>query len=265
MIKDGALWDSWHDQDFQLAGGYGALVEKMAADVEGRVQLNSRVTDVFWRKGLAGVGYRYNGLETALVSRQMIITLPIGVLQSGAVKIEPALPNDMQAAIDSLEMGQVVVVPMMFSEPFWQNGSTAPEEWRDPSDRRSFLFPHGGGKGGNGVVGWFAGDAARELSELEPEAALARVIYWLEEASGRKDIAGLLRWYRIQDWQKDPYSLGSYSLTRPGGSGGEATAPAPHYQTVHGAYLSGKRVAQQVGVALGAGEIEEEEPYFELL
>ena len=31
---------------------------------------------------------------------------------------------------------------------------------------------------------------------------------------------------------------------------GEATASAPHYQTVHGAYLSGKRVAQEVSDSL---------------
>jgi hypothetical protein len=60
----------------------------------------------------------------------------------------------------------------------------------------------------------------------------------------------------------NPFTRGSYSITRPGGHGlraeltkpvggvlyfaGEATAPPPHYQTVHGAYLSGQRAARQV-------------------
>ena len=94
-----------------------------------------------------------------------------------------------------------------------------------------------------------------------------------------------LRWYHFQDWVTQPHTLGSYSVTRPGGHGrrqaldqpvvdtlyfaGEATAPPPHYQTVHGAYLSGKRAAGQVMAALNLDETlspeDEEAPIVELL
>ncbi len=287
VIEDGELWDDFHDEDFQIVGGHTALAERMAADIEGRIQLNSQVTDIFWRRGLAGVSYLYNGIKTSLVTRQMIVTLPIGVLQQGNISIEPALPDDVQAAIGGLEMGQAVVVPMLFSEPFWQQDSTDPQVWFDPADRRSFFFPHGKGQGGNGVTGWFVGDAALELSALGNEGAITRVLQWMEEASGRRNLAELLSWYHVEDWVSDPYSLGSYSFTRPGAHGtraalaqgvqdtlyfaGEATAPPPHYQTTHGAYLSGKRVAAQVAKALRVGEIVEEgeeaaeEPLFQPL
>ena len=91
---------------------------------------------------------------------------------------------------------------------------------------------------------------------------MARVLRWLEEASGETGLVDKLSWHHFEDWVSNPYTLGSYSITRPGGHGlrqelakpisgtlylaGEATAPPPHYQTVHGAYLSGKRAAQQV-------------------
>ena len=166
-------------------------------------------------------------------------------------------------------MGQAVVVPMMFSEPFW-GADAAPGYWSDYADRISFGFPHPPGEGGNAVIGWFAGAAAQELSDLGPEAGLARVLRWLQEASGQQDIVDKLRWYHFKDWVTDPYSLGSYSFTRPGGHGqrqvlsepvsgtlyfaGEATAPPPHYQTVHGAYLSGIRVAEQVAARLKVGK-----------
>jgi monoamine oxidase len=223
------------------------------------------VKDIFWRKGLVGVRYKYGGITTALTCRQLVLTVPIGVLQSGTVRIEPAVPAPTQRAIDSLEMGQVVVVPMIFSEPFWKDDQV-PGAWLDPAGRRSFMFAHPLGKGGGGVSGWFAGAAAQELSSAGPEAGIARVLRWLEEASGQQGIADKLAWHHFQDWSREEYTLGSYSVTRPGGHGqravlkepientlyfaGEATAPPPHYQTVHGAYLSGKRVAAQVAAAL---------------
>jgi monoamine oxidase len=264
-IADGRLWEEWHDGDFQLIGGYSDLAKRMAEEIEGRIQLASVVKDIFWRKGLVGVRYKYGGITTALTCRQLVLTVPIGVLQAGGVRIEPAVPPATQRAIDSLEMGQAVVVPMIFSEPFW-SAEGAPGAWMDPAGRRSFAFPHPVGKGGAGVSGWFAGAAAQELSAAGPEAGFARVLRWLEEASGQQGIAEKLVWHHFQDWNTDEYSLGSYSVTRPGGYGqrsvlaepvegtlyfaGEATAPPPHYQTVHGAYLSGKRVAAQVAASL---------------
>lgn len=265
VIEDGKLWEAYHDADFQLVGGYSSLAERLAADIEGRIQLASEVKDIFWRQGLVGVRYKYSGITTALTCRQLVLTVPLGVLKGGGINIEPAVPAPVQQAMDSMEMGQVVVVPMIFSEPFW-NAAEVPGTWKDLAERRAFTFPHPVGQGGNGVTGWFAGAAARELSEAGPEAGFARVIRWLEEASGQQGIADKLDWYHFQDWNRDPFTMGSYSITRPGGHGqravlaepientlyfaGEATAPPPHYQTVHGAYLSGKRVAGQVAKAL---------------
>ncbi len=270
VIKDGERWDDWHDEDFQVIGGYSTLAERMAAEIEGRIQLDSVVTDIFFRPGLAGIRYKYSGVTTALTCRQLILTLPIGVLKSGGVEIQPAIPDTIQRSIDSLEMGQAVVVPMMFSEPFW-GAEAAPGSWSDLADRVSFNFPHPVDKGGNAIQGWFTGAAAQELSRLGPEAGISRVLQWLEQASGQQNLASKLRWHHFMDWVRDPYTLGSYSITRPGGHGrrrlltepvadtlyfaGEATAPPPHYQTVHGAYLSGKRVAQQVAAALRVGSI----------
>ncbi len=268
VIKDGELWSDWHDEDFQVIGGYSTLAERMAAEIEGRIQLQSVVTDIFYRPGLAGIRYKYRGTTTAMTCRQLILTLPIGVLKSGAVAIDPEIPDVTQRAIDSLEMGQAVVVPMLFTEPFW-GAESVPGTWGDLADRVSFNFPHAADSGTHAIQGWFTGSAAQELSDLGPEAGIARVLQWLEQASGQRDLASKLNWHHFMDWVTDPYTLGSYSITRPGGHGrrrvlaqpvdntlyfaGEATAPPPHYQTVHGAYLTGKRVAEQVAATLRVG------------
>jgi monoamine oxidase len=284
VIQDGAAWSAYHDEDFQLVGGHSALAEKLASDLQGRIQLNSEVTEVFLSANLAGVGYRYGGVDTTLSCRQLVLTLPVGVLKSGRIKVTPALPADVGQALDALEMGQVVVVPMVFSEPFWSETLTGPGEWTSPAGRQQFWIPHAPGEGGHAVQGWFQGSAARELSELGPEAGLARVLRWLEEASGETGLTDKLVWHHFEDWVSNPYTLGSYSITRPGGHGlrqrlaepiggtlylaGEATAPAPHYQTVHGAYMSGKRAAGQVMARLKMGDAptdESDAPLLELL
>ena len=270
VVEHGKLWEDWQDQDFQIVGGYGRLAKKMAADLKGKIQLNSKVDEVFWRGGIAGISYKDRGSSAGLTTRRLIVTLPIGVLQSGQVLIEPALPDWKQRSIDSLEMGQAVVVPMRFTDPFWRDSLKGPGGWSTADERINFEVPHPPDQAGTAIIGWFAGSAAQELSDLGPEAGLARVLRWLQQASGIDDLASKLSWHLFQDWVRDPYSLGSYSFNRPGGIGqrselakpvdntlyfaGEATAEPPHYQTVHGAYMSGKRVAQEVAISLNVGD-----------
>ncbi len=139
-----------------------------------------------------------------------------------------------------------------------------------PDDRGSFWVPHPPDQGGTAIHGWFQGSAAQALSNLGPDAGMQQVLSWLEDASGLRGLVYKLRWHHFQDWVRDPYSLGSYSFTRPGGYGqrhmlsrplketlffaGEATAPPPHYQTVNGAYISGKRAGREVAASLNAEE-----------
>ncbi|MEM0954117.1 MAG: NAD(P)/FAD-dependent oxidoreductase [Pseudomonadota bacterium] len=268
VIEDGALWDDWHDTDYEVVGGYSVLAQRMASEIEGRIQLNSVVDDVFWRPGLVGLRYKLKGISTALTCRQLVLTVPLGVLKSGAIKLEPTFPPDIQQALQGLDMGQALTLPMVFSEPFWEDGK--PSYWMDTEQRRNFYFPAQGKELPATVSGWFVGNAAQELSKIPPDAALARALRWLGETSGRTDLVDTLRWHALKDWQRDAYTLGSYSFAKPGGRdtraslsipventlylAGEATAPAPHYQTVHGAYMSGIRVADQVAATLNVGD-----------
>ena len=268
-VIDGTLRDNYADQDFQIIGGYSTLANKMAADLKGKIQLSSTVTDIFWREGLTGLSYNYNRVSTSLTARRLIITLPIGVLQSQQLSIQPPLPHWKLQSIDALEMGQVVVVALQFSDPLWRDEMPGPGGWRTPDQRISFQLPHPASAAGRSVIGWFAGSAAQQLSDLGERAGLQQVLSWLSEASGLQNLKSRINWYRYKDWVSDPFSQGSHSFTRPGGHGqrerlaepvastvffaGEATAPPPHYQTVHGAYMSGKRVAAEVAASLKAG------------
>ncbi len=270
-------WAEVMDQNFQVVGGYSQIIKKMAESLTGKIELSSEVNGVFWRPGLAGVSYRSNGQTQTLTTQRLIITVPVGVLQSGALPIEPALPDWKQEAIDSLQMGSAVVANMLFK---LDGGKALFEDsmaYHTPGDRVVFLSPHGPKGEVQAIKAWISGAAAQEISQLGEEAGVAQLISWLESATGQPDLAGRLHWSQYKDWITDPYSRGSYSFTRPGGLGqrkllarpvegtlyfaGEACAESPNYQTVHGAYLSGKRVAEDVAASL---DIYQDAPIIEL-
>ena len=279
-VLDGEAWDAYHDNDFLIYGGYQRLIAQMTAELTGKIRLNSRVSGMVWGEELSAVFYENRGLESAVTCRCIINTLPIGVMQSGEIQFSPGLPDNKQAAINGLTMGSMVVIPMVFSEPFWKDVVPNYGGWYSSDGRVYFGVPHPEEGATPVVKGWFSGAAADQLSAEGPEQAIQTAIGWLEQASGMPGLGAKLSWHHVQDWVTDPYSRGSYSVTRPGGYGlratlaqplgkslffaGEATAAPPHYQTVHGAYMSGKRVAAEVARALVPAE-ESEATLLELL
>ncbi len=275
-VQDNASWEEYRDKNFKVMGGYSRIIDKLLVELKGKFRLDAAVQEVVWAEGLVGVYYNDRGATASVTGRSLISTLPIGVLQAETVKITPPLPPWKLDAINAFEMGKVVVVPMLFDTPFWRKKVPEPGGWVGEDGRINLWVPHSSARGGHSVVGYFQGNAAERLSELGEEQGLRQVLDWLGQASGEVDVASKLTWHRFQDWLKEPYTLGSYSFPRPGGTeqreplsrsisdtfffAGEATAPPPHYQTVHGAYSSGKRVAAEVVEALRRRATELDEP-----
>ena len=287
-IEDEEAWRAYWDEDYILFGGYSNLAEKMAAELSGKIRLESVVTSILWGEELCGVIYKHKGLESAVTSRRVVVTLPVGVLQSGDVKINPPIPKEKQQALDATVMGKAVRIPMLFSEPFWRDSLPYPGGLRRLDGRIHLSIPHDAKRGGNAINGYFTGEVAQALSAAGPEAALQQCLGWLEQTTGVSGLQDKLTWHTVADWVADPFAYGSYSATGPGGHdlraelgkqvgetlffAGEATAPAPHYQSVHGAYDSGKRVVREVARSLGLSEMlpgeaapGDEDPVIELL
>src|SRR5262249_21993285 len=53
--------------------------------------------------------------------KRCVCTLPLGVLKSGSVKFDPALPLSKSQAIDRLGMGKMHKAIMRFPDVFWSN------------------------------------------------------------------------------------------------------------------------------------------------
>jgi monoamine oxidase len=265
-VEDDAAWNEYMDRNFQVVGGYSTLVERLASDLAGRLSLSSPVESIAWQPGQVTVTSHDADGPSVQTAGRVIVTLPIGILQQSSVPFSPPLPDWKREAIDALAMGQAFVTQLLFDSPFWQGRVPGQSMWILDSRRVSFWQPHPDGVEMPGLTCWTQAGAAQRLSDLGDEAALRQVLDWLEILLPGARAAQRLRWSSMRDWVRDPYSRGSYSFARPGGRGqrqalarplertvffaGEATAPPPHYQTVHGSYMTGQRVVREVLAAV---------------
>ncbi|MBW4437792.1 MAG: FAD-dependent oxidoreductase [Pleurocapsa minor GSE-CHR-MK-17-07R] len=240
------------DADFRVHGGYDQLVHALA---DGLHIHHGAQVELIDYSGLEVRVYCTNG--ALFTAPRVILTLPVGVLQSRMVRFLPALPASRQAAVDALKMSDVVKLHVYFDAPVFPPGvdgmvdldGTPPYWWNASS---------GSGAQGELLVGWGAGDAARRLIALGPQDGLALALDQLRGVLGRADLKPAAA--RLHHWNADPFARGAYSFVPPGAHQARSVLSAPledrlfwageatdsRYGTVHGAYRSGARAAVEV-------------------
>jgi len=265
VMEDNPTWEAYLDVNYQVVGGYSGVAAKMAEELDGKIYLSSVIDSIEWKRGNVRINVTREGRSETVHAERAVVTLPIGVLQTGKPSFSPALPEWKRKSIDALRMGRVVVAHFLFDRYFWREQEI--RGFMARAGRISIYDPHPDESGMPVLMGWIDGTAAQELSNLGIEDGKARVLEWIDTAFADVDVKKHLKWSNLRDWIADPYSLGCYSFTRPGGKGqravlatpieeslyfaGEATVEPPHYQTVHGAYRSGKRAAREILAGLG--------------
>jgi len=251
-LHDTAAYDWGDDSDWLVEGGYGAFVARMHADVP--VKCGCPVTEI--RHG--GATPEVVTPEGTLSAEQVVLTVSTGVLGAERIRFEPSLPVDTLKAIDQLPNGLLNKVGIEF-DPAWQEAVLGDRfDFHTNSDQFVTLFF---GFYGTGLAtGFIGGRCADQLEQDGPGAATALCRDALRSFFG-SDIEKMILKTTETAWRSDPLTLGSYSYAKPGGAGarqmlatpvndrlffaGEATMPHS-YSTVHGAWLSGQRVAQEI-------------------
>lgn len=255
--------DPHPDWNFRLAEGYSALWDHVAKDLD--VHLGKVVSQIAWE----GSPIRIETTDDeSFEADAVIITLPLGVLKAGDVNFTPQLPDDKQRAIHELGAGVVNKVVFQFEECFW------PEDcgllFTDLGSQ--CFWPPGAGRALKAPIltWWSSGSRGRHVAQDIPgavDAALADLqqIFSL-------DSPPRLRSYEAQCWGQDPYARLAYSyipqsefganlhdsLARPAGNlffAGEATARPPASASVPGAFVSGRRAAEELLAEVDEGQI----------
>jgi monoamine oxidase len=268
------------DRQFRILSGYDGVVEcleREACAAGARIHFNSIVREIQWERNLVNVVTdSKNGKQTYRAHRA-VIALPLGILQiepekPGAVRFIPEIPEKTNA-MQSLRMGEVVKINLIFQEAFWEQLNLDSKEGHQ--SLMDFSFIHAGDEKlltwwtqlpvrTSMLVGWTGGTPAEPLTDSDDqtvvEAALSSLSIILRIP--KTQIEDSLHTSYFHNWSQDPFTRGAYSYVAVGGFdapaelarsvqdtlffAGEATNTEGHIGTVHGAIATGIRAGREV-------------------
>lgn len=250
-------WDQGAEQkgdDLLFPGGYDQILLPLARGLD--IRLNQPVQ----RIEVAHDGVRIITSSASFQAVQAVITLPLGVLHSQAVTFDPPLPDAKRAALSRLGMGLLNKLYLRFPRAFWP---TEPHmlgylgerrgEWAEWLNIRHYTDAPV-------LLGFNAGSPARRFEEQTDQQIVDSALAVLRRIYGPRTPDP--QDYLLTRWAADPYARGAYSFLLPGATprdydhlaapvagrlffAGEATS-REYAATVHGAYRSGLRAADEV-------------------
>jgi monoamine oxidase len=226
------------------------------------------------QKGVAVSMVRYNGMGAEVETtngiyraKKVVCTVPLGILKSGSLLFQPQLAQPKLLAIQRIGLATVNKVGLLFDKVFW------------PKRTRGFGFTSSTHKffyfvnkfaftGDNMLEAYCVGESAAAIETQTDEETIrdaldsVHAIFRSSQISRENVEESLVRAF-ISRWGQDKYAQGAYSFAAPETDeddfasflapeqgtlffAGEHTSPS-YRGTVHGAYMSGRRVARQIG------------------
>jgi monoamine oxidase len=246
-------------RQFRFVAGYSELIHAMHARSlthGARFLFGHSVSRIEWKPERVLVRARSGDELVSLEGGKVLLTLPLGVLQSDAVQFDPPLLQK-EEPLRMLAVGSVVKVNLQLRPGLWSD------------DRDGFVhlatehFPTWW-KNRDVITAWAGGPTADKLAERSSMEVLELVIHSLAEIFGLKPERA--RHYvasaQYHNWRKDPFARGAYTYAPVGAAkagevlarpikntlffAGEVTARSGMQGTVHGAIESGMRAAQEI-------------------
>ena len=241
-------------EDVVFPGGYDQIIDLHAEGLDIRLEQLVQLVE----HGNQGVSITTN--QNVFQADRAVITLPLGVLKRGDVQFSPTLPREKQNSIQDLGMGLLDKVCLRFPRKFWPNDpellghiSESKGEWAEWLNLAHYTnLPI--------LMAFNAATFAQKTETWSDEQIIEGAMGTLRKIFGA-NIPDPLAW-QITRWAADPYALGSYSYLKLGATpeshdelaapvgtrlffAGEATSK-DYNATVHGAYLSGLRAAEEI-------------------
>ena len=255
------------DEQYRVEGGYKKLLGYLTGELEKkhcRILLSAPALQVNWGADPVEV----HTAKGMLYGRKVIVTVPLGVLQSDEIAFSPSIP-DRVAAAKALGFGAVIKVLLQFSEPFWKK-----KEYTDGKDLSSagFIFSEAEvptwwtqePQNTPVLVGWLAGPNADKVKRLSEEDILQKALASLANILSMEmsNLKKLLNAHKVCNWAADPFCHGGYSYEVVGSAklkqklkgpleekvffAGEALFEGVEGGTVEAALVNGRETAHQV-------------------
>lgn len=253
------FWDEGYEVyglgDSIVVGGFAQLAERLGENLD--IRLETTVTAI--RHDAEPVVVETT--KGRFSAGSVVVTVPLGVLQSDAIAFLPPLPTRKTEAIRRMGFGNLAKVLLRFDAPFWAQeqyviGRMSHDAGEDPTVIVNLLPTHAI----PALVMLAGGELGRRLEGGGEAAARDWGMRALRDLLG-PDIPEPSR-VQVSAWSTDPFARGAYSFMRTGSSpqdvlalgetldsrlyfAGEATC-REHWGCVHGAYVSGLRAAASI-------------------
>jgi monoamine oxidase len=261
LVADGVLHLE-QGLNSRVLDGYDLLPQHIATGLD--VRFGRRATRIAW--GPHNVEVTAESGDTA-TGRAAILSLPHGVLASGAITFDPPLPAAKVSAIAQISTGPVAKVLLLFDERFWPRRMAQLICGTGPVTL--YWATSFGTDGPPVLIAYATGPRARALSQAGPGRAPEIALDDLRRLFPRARPRQMLRAVQFIDWLTDSNACGGYTFLRPGAVGargalaaadtgalfwaGAATVWQPVADTVEAAYLSGLRAAREASRMLSSG------------
>jgi monoamine oxidase len=265
------------DEQFTLPRGYDEFIAALVDEFP-RAGVTPIVGCAVRRVGWARHVVRVRAGGRLFTARAIVVTLPLGVWQAkpaqrGAVRFVPPL-RAKQKLIAKMGLGQVIRLVLRIDRRRWK-AVMPPALQRHAAGGFGFIHSRVDGvpvwwsvSDAPIVTGWAGGPAAAALARRTKQGIFNGGIRSLSHVLGTpiRDLRKAIVAWETHNWSRDPFSRGAYSFTAAGGEdaaerfrapvqetlffAGEATADGEEVGTVHGAFASGRRAAEEVAAVL---------------
>ena len=248
----------WSGADLLVPSGYGALAQTFARGLDTR--LSSPVNAIDY----SGAGVSLETPAGRSRARAAIVTVPVGVLKSGAIRFTPGLPASTRDGLNGLDMGALTKIGLKFDGARF-GIEPATDLWDRLGPRASFDFECWTWDR-DLIVAYLGGDHARGVVGQGERAAIETALDELTRIIGpdarKRFVRGVLH-----GWCVDPLSMGCYSHALPGHADARAKLAAPVAErlffageatggegfggamTAGGAFLAGQAAARAAALA----------------
>ncbi len=211
-----AEWmDGGHHTQARIVGGYGALIEFLAAECRRHgvaIYFGCVVSAIEEEGGAMAVRCADGDVHSC---DRVILTVPLPLLREIALS---ASARAKAAVADDIGFGSVIKILLRFARPWWRerkedladmtfllSDQAIPVWWTRYPDWHPVL------------TGWFGGPRTAELAKLDQQGLIDAGIDSLAAMFGlpREDIARDLVAAAATNWVHDPFARGAYSWATP--------------------------------------------------
>ena len=240
--------------DVVVTTGYDRLLQPLAEGLD--IRLSTRVSDIEY--GEDGVTVITD--KGPVNGDYVICSVSLGVLKKKVITFAPPLPDRYQRNIEKVGFGSVTKLALKFEEAFWDVETQYFGIMTETKGRWNYWLSYRTFTDENILLGLSVGAYSPIADQMTDEEMKQDGLEVLRSVWG--DAVGEPIAMRATHWYTDPDSYGAYAYPTPGATPGQYDGLAEPLEdrlflcgehtmfeyagTIHGAYLSGLRAAEEI-------------------